>query len=87
MNTETRKYRKVFVEFILKVSVEGDVRPMFITFENGKTYEVDRMRHCCRASSTKVGGTGMRYTVEICRKETYLFEDEGRWFVEAKVPS
>ena len=87
MNTQPQKYRKVFVEVILKVSAEGDVRPMFITFENGKTYEVDRLRHRCRASSRKVGGTGMRYTVEICRKETYLFEDEGRWFVEAKVPS
>lgn len=87
MNTQSQKYRKVFVEVILKVSAEGDVRPMFITFENGKTYEVDRLRHRCRASSRKVGGTGMRYTVEICRKETYLFEDEGRWFVEAKVPS
>ena len=87
MNTQSQKYRKVFVEVILKVSAEGDVRPMFITFENGKTYEVARLRHRCRASSRKVGGTGMRYTVEICRKETYLFEDEGRWFVEAKVPS
>ena len=32
----------------------------------------------------KVGGTGIRYTVSISGKETYLFEDEGKWFVEAK---
>ena len=24
------------------------------------------------------------YTVIICNKETYLYEDDGRWFVEAK---
>ena len=85
-HTETQKYRKVFVEVILKVSAEGEVRPMFITSENGKTYEVDRLRQRCRAASTKVGGTGIRYTVVICNKETYLFEDDGKWFVEAKVP-
>ena len=40
---------------------------------------------CCRAASTKVGGTGLRYTVMICGKETYLFDEEnGKWFVEGK---
>jgi len=26
----------------------------------------------------------MRYTVRILGRETYMFEDEGRWFVEAR---
>lgn len=77
--------RKVFVEVMLKVSPEGEIRPLTITFENGKTYEIDRLRQKCRAHATKVGGTGMRYTVIICNRETFLFEDDGRWFVEAKV--
>ena len=39
----------------------------------------------CRAASTKVGGTGIRYTVQICGKPTFLFDEEnGKWFVEAK---
>ena len=28
--------------------------------------------------------TGIRYTVSILGKETYIFEDDGKWFVEAK---
>ena len=33
----------------------------------------------------KVGGTGIRYTIMVCDKETYLFDEEnGKWFVEAK---
>ena len=64
--------RKVYVEVQVKVSPEGDV------------YEVDHLLHRCRAHATKVGGTGIRYTVRIRNQETYLFEDEGRWFVEAK---
>ena len=77
------KYRKVYVEVMLKVSPKGDVRPLTVTFENGEIYEIDRLRDRCRACSDKVGGTGMRYTVVIKGKETYLFEDDGRWFVEA----
>ena len=39
---------------------------------------------CKRCAARKVGGTGIRYTVSISGQETYLFEDEGKWFVEAK---
>jgi len=37
-----------------------------------------------KAASLKVGGRGTRYTVRIKGRQTYLFEDESRWFVEAK---
>jgi hypothetical protein len=36
----------------------------------------------CKAASTKVGGCGIRYTVRIEGKETYLFDEDGKWFVE-----
>ena len=79
--------RKVYVEVQVKVTAEGKVRPMTIKFEDGELYEIDRLIDCRRAHATKVGGTGIRYTVRIRNKETYLFEDEGRWVVEAKGPS
>ena len=79
-----QQFRKVYVEVQLTVSPEGDIRPNTIKFEDGTVYEIDRLRHRCRAHATKVGGTGIRYTVVIRGQETYLFEDEGRWFVEAK---
>ena len=81
---ESVKYRKVYVGVELSVSPQGDVRPRTIIFEDGNKYQIDRLRQKCRAHATKVGGTGIRYTVIICNKETYLYEDDGRWFVEAK---
>ena len=81
---ESVKYRKVDVGVELSVSPQGDVRPRTIIFEDGNKYQIDRLRQKCRAHATKVGGTGIRYTVIICNKETYLYEDDGRWFVEAK---
>lgn len=81
---QEQTYRRVDVGVTLKVSPEGDIRPLDITFENGKTYPIDRLKDRRRAAASKVGGTGIRYTVIIKRQETFLFEDEGKWFVEAK---
>ena len=51
--------------------------------EIARTFQ--RVIQKCRAASTKVGGTGIRYTVQICGKPTFLFDEEnGKWFVEAK---
>ncbi len=77
--------RKVYVDVILKNKKEGIIRPLSITWEDGMTYDVDRVKHICKAASTKVGGCGTRYTVVIEGKETYLFHEDDRWFVEAKV--
>lgn len=77
--------RKVYVEVDVTHRTDGTARPQRIKFENGEVYEIDRVKYCCRAASTKVGGTGQRYTVMICDKETYLFDEEnGKWFVEGK---
>jgi hypothetical protein len=54
------------------------------------TFDIDKVKSVQRAAATKVGGTGIRYTIVVSNeemqtsKESYLFEDEGRWFVEAK---
>lgn len=59
------KRRKVYVEVEVTHRTDGTARPNLIRFENGERYEVDRVIQRCRAASTKVGGTGIRYTVQI----------------------
>ena len=77
--------RKVYVCVNADHKPDGSCRPNMITFENGERYTIDRVRHVCRAASTKVGGNGIRYTVSICGKETFIFDEgNGKWFVEAK---
>lgn len=69
------------------VAAYGSVvkRHGMVILADGQKSEVDRVRHCCRAASTKVVGTGIRYTVSICGQDTFLFDEEnGKWFVEAK---
>ena len=71
------KFKKVIVGVMVKVSPEGEIRPINITYTDGITYEIDRLKQRCRAHATKVGGTGIRYTIVVGKKETSHFEDEG----------
>ena len=86
MQTATvNKPLKVYVAVKADFAADGTMFPWIITWEEGEKYEIDRVMQKCRAASTKVGGTGIRYTVQICGKPTFLFDEEnGKWFVEAK---
>ena len=76
--------RKVFVEVDAHFDTDGSVIPFLIKWEDGRTFEIDRITDIRRAASLKVGGQGIRYTCRIKGKLTYLFNETGQWFVEAK---
>lgn len=76
--------RKVYVDVVAHINSEGTVRPLTVIWENGRKFEIDRVYGVQRAYATKAGGTGIRYEISVSGKRTYLFEDEGKWFVEAK---
>ena len=77
--------RNVYVDVNADHLKYGSCRPRKIRFEDGSVFEIDRLKYRCRAASTKVGGTGIRYTVMIRGVETFLFDEEnGKWFVEAR---
>ena len=79
------KYEKVYVSVGLKVDTEGQIRPVAIGWGDGRVYEIDKIKHKVPAASLKVGGRGIMYTVMIEGKERYLFDEDGRWFVERKM--
>ena len=79
-----QKRRKVYVPVNLDVDEYGNIRPRLIQWEDGRVYHIDRLKQRCRAASTKVGGCGIRYTVVIAGHESYLFNEDEKWFVEAK---
>ena len=73
---------KTFVAVTAVHDAEGKTKPLSLVWTNGKQYEIDRVIDVRQAPSLKGGGLGMRYTVRVRGKEVYLFEDDGRWFVE-----
>ena len=76
--------RRAYVKVVAEFSPEGAVRPLSVEWEDGRRFDVDKLLDVRRAAATKAGGQGMRYTVRISGRETYLFDDNGRWFVEAR---
>ena len=78
------QFHKAVVKVLVVVAPDRTKTPVSLTFEDGKEYSIDRVCSRQRAAATKVGGTGIRYTIMIGERQTYLFEDEDQWFVEAK---
>ena len=78
------KCRKEYVSVKLDVDEEGAIQPRLIRGKEGLIFQIDQILYKCRATSKKVGGGGIRYTVMIKGKESFLFHEGDKWFVEAK---
>ena len=76
--------RKAYVSVNVDIDEEGSLHPRFIRWEGGLIFQIDQVLYKCRAASKKVGGGGIRYTVMIRGKESYLFHEGDKWFVVAK---
>jgi hypothetical protein len=79
---------KVYVDVNADHFANGVVIPRSFVWEDGKRYLIDRVLSQCRAASTKAGGAGLRYTIRVEGKETFLFlegeSDQACWFMERK---
>ena len=79
---------KVYVDVIEKRRKDGRILPIFVLWEDGIRYKIDKILDLRRAASLKAGGVGLRYTVRVGGRETYLYlEDDkvdAKWFVERK---
>ena len=75
---------KVYVTVEAVFKPDGRLMPTAFVWEDGRRYEVDRVTDVCRAASLKAGGVGIRYTCMVRRHQTYLFYEEGRWFMERR---
>lgn len=76
--------QKVYVDVLAAFSRDGKLRPLVLKWEDGRRYSIDRVIDVRRAASLKAGGIGIRYTCMVQGKQTYLFFEEDRWFVERK---
>lgn len=82
---EQEVYKK-YVQVTATFTEDGKLLPLWVIWEDGRKFEVDRVKQCVRAASRKAGGVGWRYTCMIRGKEAVLYyEDNFKWFVEAKI--
>lgn len=74
---------KTFVKVTAEHDESGRIRPLVLTWVDGRKFEIDRVLDVRQAPSLKGGGLRIRYTCRIRGKEVYLFDEEGRWFIES----
>lgn len=78
--------RKRYVQVVAAHLEDGTVLPQEVVWGDGSRYAVDDVVDARMAASMRVGGTGVRYLVRVGRRETYLWYENPRWFVEEIVP-
>ena len=75
---------KVYVKVDALFFPDGRLLPVAFWWENARRYSIDQVTDVCRAASLKAGGVGIRYTCMVHGRQTYLFYEEDRWFMERK---
>ena len=75
---------KKYIDVAAHFDSQGQVMPLIFWWDDGKSFQIDKVLDVRRAASLKAGGIGMRYTCRILGKERYLYydSDEQKWFVE-----
>lgn len=76
---------KRYVDVILKQTKYGKIQPMYVCWENGRNYQIDKILSEEQRAS-QVGGCGMRYVCMICGQRRNLFLEKNRWFIESTQP-
>lgn len=79
------KYIKQPVAVNVTIGTDGHVRPNRFLWKDGHSYKIDRVTKIERAASTKVGGCGIRYTFMVEGLPRFLYDEDGKWFMEDEV--
>lgn len=77
---------KVYVDVTAEFSSDGTIIPLSFVWDDGRKYEIDRIVDIRPSASLKAGGFGLRYTIRVRGRESYMWLENGgkRWFMERK---
>lgn len=75
---------KQYISVTARFDPDGNLLPLKIHWNDGRSFDIDRVTDIRYAASLKAGGAGLRYTCRIAGVEKYIFLEENRWFVDAK---
>ena len=73
---------KQYVAVTARFDADGSIVPLYIHWDDGRSFRIDRISDIRYAASLKAGCAGIRYTCSIKGHDKYLFLEEDRWFVE-----
>ena len=77
-------FKRRFVTIQLLALPTGQLIPQRLIWEDGRSWDIDKVIDIRPQAARKSGGFGTRYLVKISGKERELYQDNHqRWFVEA----
>ena len=75
--------KKKFIDVICLNDQAGNLKPLFIIWDDIYKIPVLKVKEVCPRASLKVGGSGLRYTcVFESNRVRHLYYDRGKWYVE-----
>jgi hypothetical protein len=76
--------KKIYVNVICSYDINGNIRPIFVIWDNDNKYKIKRIINKENRASLKNGGSGIRYTcIFENNAKRYLFLDtNNKWFIE-----
>jgi len=80
----TGDVKKTYVQVEAWFSKDGAVHPTCVIWNDGIRYTVQSVLDVRPGVSLPASGAGMRYTVRIGSRVTYLYQAGTRWFVEQR---
>lgn len=84
---------KVYVKVQTDIDENGQMLPRRITWEDGRSFDIDRVGAVRPAYAARAGGQGDRYTIYVNGLQRYLFFERstntngniiGKWFLERR---
>ena len=76
---------KRYVDVVLRQRKDGRIRPLYICWDDGRKYRIDRILSIDRRAS-RVGGCGIRYVCMVEGVQRSLYLEKDKWFVESHRP-
>lgn len=85
---------KRYVNVLAYFDKMGKITPKAIIWDDGISYEIDKILRICNQEFSKVGGGGTMFKCMIGGRERTLFFERGksaldvdqRWFIESEKP-
>ena len=71
---------KAYVKVNVNIDTMGTIIPVYIVYDD-VIYNIDKVLDIKQSPNLDAGGYGTRYTIRINGKVTYLWEEDGKYYV------
>ena len=75
------KVFKHYVGVIAYINMTGQLKPLYIVWNEGTKYKIEMIYKVTPAMS-QAGGGGLLYECKVAHKRIKLFQEKNRWFIE-----